>query len=174
MKAKSLTSIALMASLISVLGPLTIPLGPIPLSFASLAIYLSLYILGRKEGTISLIIYILLGLIGLPIFSGFGAGLAKVLGPTGGFILGYLPMALLSGYFIDAYKDSPYKQFLGLVIGLLILYLFGSLWLAFQADLSIKAAMALAVFPFIPGDLIKILLALYLGPSIEKKVKLGS
>lgn len=174
MKVKSLTRIALMASIISLLGPLTVPIGPIPLSLASLAIYLSLYVIGKKEGTISLLIYILLGLIGLPVFSGFGAGLSKVLGPTGGFIIGYLPMAFISGYFIDSYKNNPYKQFLGLVLGLVILYLFGSLWLALQASLSFKASLTLAVFPFIPGDLIKILLALYLGPSIEKKVRENS
>lgn len=172
MKTQSLTKIALLAAILAIFGPLSLPLGPIPLSLASFFIYLALYILGRKDGLISLSIYILLGLIGLPVFSGFGAGPSKVLGPTGGFIIGYLALGFIGGYFVDKYPKSSSKQFLGLLLANLVLYIFGASWLAYQASINLRASLTLAVFPFIPGDLLKILLAIKLGPKLRDRINI--
>ena len=95
--------IALMAAIISVLGPLSIPLPftPVPVSFTIMAVYLTAYLLGAKTGTVSVIIYILLGLAGVPVFSGFTGGAAKLVGPTGGYIIGFIFIAVIGGIFVQ-------------------------------------------------------------------------
>ena len=100
-KTYEITITALMAAVTCILAPLSIPIGPVPISFTNLAIYLSLYLLGWKKGTISYLIYLLLGLVGLPVFSGFTGGPAKLAGPTGGYIIGFIAMAIIAGLVID-------------------------------------------------------------------------
>ena len=80
---------------------MAIPIGPVPISLTNLAIYLSLYLLGWKWGTASYVVYMLIGMVGVPVFSGFTGGLGKLAGPTGGYIIGFVPMAVLAGLVID-------------------------------------------------------------------------
>ena len=98
---KQLALVGLMTAVICVLGPLAlnIPVSPVPISLGTLAIYFVVSVLGMKLGTISVIIYILLGLAGVPIFAGFTSGPGKLFGPTGGYIIGYIFMALICGFF---------------------------------------------------------------------------
>jgi len=166
--------IGVMAAVICILGPLSIPIGVVPVTFTNLAIYFSLYALGMKRGTMSYIIYMLIGFIGLPVFSGFGGGPSKIIGPTGGYLIGFIFMALISGFFIDKYFDKWYMCFTGMVLGMSVCYVFGSMWLSYQASISAAQAFAMGVIPFIPGDLIKILIASFLGPVIRKRlIKIG-
>ena len=92
---------AVMAAVLCVLGPLTVPIGAIPISLANFVICLTAWLLGPKFGTLSVVIYLAIGLIGVPVFSGYGAGLAKVAGPTGGYLVGYLLLAFIGGLFIE-------------------------------------------------------------------------
>lgn len=94
-KTKELTLIGLMAALTCIAGPLSLPLpfSPVPISLTNLAIYFSVYILGMKRGTISYLVYLLLGLVGLPVFSAFTSGPAKLFGPTGGYLIGFIFIA---------------------------------------------------------------------------------
>ncbi len=170
MKPQLMTRVALMAALMALMGPLTFPLGPVPLSFINLLIFLSLYLLGRRPSLMSLFLYIGLGLIGLPVFSGFTGGPSKLLGPTGGYIIGYLTMALLTGYFVEVYKAYS-LSILGMVLGQASCYILGTSWLALQLKLSFQAALMVGVYPFILGDLVKILLAAYLGPLLRTRLK---
>ena len=88
---------ALMTAVLCVLGPLSIPIGPVPISLTNFVIYITLYLLGTKLGTLSYCIYLLLGTAGLPIFSGYSGGLAKLAGPTGGYLVGFIAMAVKIG-----------------------------------------------------------------------------
>ena len=88
---------ALMTAVTCVLAPMSIPIGPVPISLTNLVIYFSLYLLGWKWGTVSYLVYVLIGMAGLPVFSGFTGGLGKLAGPTGGYIVGFLPMAVIAG-----------------------------------------------------------------------------
>ena len=97
MKTKDMTLTAVMAALICIAGPLSIFIGPIPLSLATFAVYLSGAALGKKRGTAAVGLYLLIGIIGVPVFSGFSGGFQKLAGVTGGYLVGYLPCALLSG-----------------------------------------------------------------------------
>lgn len=103
MKTRDMTMTGLFAALICILGPLSIviPGTPVPISFTNLAIYLAVMVAGWKRGTISYLIYLLLGMVGLPVFSAFTGGVAKLAGPTGGYLVGFIFMALISGIAID-------------------------------------------------------------------------
>ena len=91
--------IAVMTAVTCVLAPLSIPIGPVPISLTNLVIYFSLYILGTKKGTISYVIYLLIGLVGIPVFSSFTGGPGKLFGPTGGYLIGFIPLALTTKCF---------------------------------------------------------------------------
>ena len=162
--------IGVMAAVICILGPLSIPIGVVPISFTNLAIYLSLYTLGMKKGTISYIIYMLIGFIGIPVFSNFSGGPSKLLGPTGGYIIGFIFMALIAGFFIDSFFEKWYLCFIGMVLGTIVCYAIGTAWLAHQANMQIAAALSVGVIPFIPGDLVKIAISSFAGPQVRKRL----
>lgn len=169
---KSITIIGLMAAVTCIMGPLSlsIPVSPVPISLTNLAVYFSIYVLGMKRGTASYIIYLLIGLIGIPVFSSFTSGPAKLLGPTGGYLIGFIFMAIICGFFIDKWNNRLIN-FVGMVLGTLVCYAFGTAWLAYQASMGFNAALAAGVIPFIPGDLTKIVIALIVGPEIRKRLK---
>ena len=105
MKKKStvyqLTTCALMAALMCILGPNSVPIGPVPVSLTNLVIYLAVYLLGTKGSTISYIVYLFLGMVGLPVFSGYEGGFGKLAGPTGGYLIGFILMAIVCGIFME-------------------------------------------------------------------------
>ncbi|MCI5878926.1 MAG: biotin transporter BioY [Lachnospiraceae bacterium] len=169
----SITQIAVigvMTAVICILAPFSLPIGPVPISFTNLAIYIALYVLGMKRGTISYLIYLLIGLVSVPVFSGFTGGPQKLFGPTGGYLIGFIPMAVIAGIVIDKCMKKWYFCLLAMIAGTWVCYLFGTAWLAFQANMTFKAALAAGVIPFIIEDLIKMVLALLIGPQIHKQL----
>ena len=114
-KTYEMTVTALMTAVTCILAPLSIPIGPVPISFTNLAIYLSLYLLGWKRGTISYLVYLLIGLVGVPVFSGFTGGIGKLAGPTGGYIIGFIAMAVIAGLVIDKCHNR-WLQLLGILL----------------------------------------------------------
>lgn len=171
-----LTLTAVMAAVICVLGPISmaIPISPVPISLASMAVYLAVTVLGMKLGTLSCLIYLLLGLVGLPVFSGGGAGAAKLFGPTGGYLVGYLFLALIAGAFVGRYTENKWKSIafaaLGMVLGTMVLYALGTAWLAYSAGMDFQAALWAGVIPFIPGDLVKMVIAVLLGSAVRGRL----
>ena len=161
---------AVMAAVTCVVSPFSINIGPIPISLCTLALYLSVYLLGWKRGAVSCLVYILLGLVGMPVFSNFSGGLAKVAGPTGGYIVGYIPLVIIAGILVERY-DNRIVQLLGMVLGTVVLYALGTAWFCVQSGTPLGEAMGMCVIPFIPGDLIKMVIALVLGPVIRDRLK---
>lgn len=170
---KQLSLAGLMTAIICILAPfaLPIPVSPVQISLGTLAIYFVLTVLGLKLGTISVVVYILLGLAGLPVFAGFTGGAGKLLGPSGGFILGYIFMALICGFFIDKWGNNIFFSFLGFLLGTAVLYLFGSLWLIYQTSVTLSQAILAYAVPYIPADLIKLILAMSLGRQVRKRLE---
>ncbi|MBQ1687662.1 MAG: biotin transporter BioY [Lachnospiraceae bacterium] len=170
---RTMALIAVFTALTCILAPmsLSIPISPVPISLTNLVIYFSIYILGWKRGTVSYILYLLIGLIGIPVFSGYTSGPAKLFGPTGGYLIGFILMALVCGIFVDYFKKNYYLQALGFVLGTAICYALGTLWLSYQANLAFKAALMAGVIPFIPGDLVKIILAIVLGNTVRQQLQ---
>ena len=171
-----LTLTAVMAAVICVLGPISmaIPISPVPISLASMAVYLAVTVLGMKLGTLSCLIYLLLGLVGLPVFSGGSAGAAKLFGPTGGYLVGYLFLALIAGAFVGRYTENKWKSIafaaLGMVLGTMVLYALGTAWLAYSAGMDFQAALWAGVIPFNPGDLVKMVIAVLLGSAVRGRL----
>lgn len=162
-----MTSCALMAALMCALGPLSVPIGPIPVTLTNLVIYLAVWLLGSKGATISTLVYLLLGAVGLPVFSGFQGGLAKLAGPTGGYLVGFLLVAFLGGLFVEKSKRNVLISIAGMIVGTALLYLLGTAWFVFQTGSEPGHALSLCVYPFIPFDLGKIVLASLFGKLIR-------
>ena len=141
---------ALMAAVTCVIAPMAIPIGPVPISFTNLAIYLSLYLLGWKWGSVSYLVYVLIGAVGVPVFSGFTGGLGKLAGATGGYIVGFLPMAVIAGLVIDRYQNRGI-QMAGMLVGTAVCYAFGTVWFCFVMDSTPLAAPEPVRLPLHPG-----------------------
>lgn len=172
-KTTTLVLIGLMAAITCIMGPFSIPLpfNLVPISLTNLVIYFTMYILGMKKGTISYCIYLLIGLVGLPVFSAFTGGAGKLLGPTGGYLIGFIFLALISGFFIDKWGNNMWLCMTGMVLGTIVCYIFGTIWLAYQAHMNFEAALWAGVIPFIPGDVIKMIMAMLLGPQIRNRLR---
>lgn len=163
-----ITFMALMAALTCILGPLSLPIGPVPISLTNFVVYLSVAILGVTYGTASYGIYLLLGAVGLPVFSGFSAGVGRIVGPTGGYLVGFIVMALIGGIIMEVSKRNPVITILGWVLATAVDYLLGTVWFMYVMHYSLGKALAVCVFPFILGDCIKIVAATLLGLEVRK------
>ena len=161
---------ALMAAVMCVLGPLTMPIGAVPISLANFVICLTAWLLGPKFGTLSVAVYLCIGLIGVPVFSGYGAGLAKLAGPTGGYLVGYLLLALIGGLFIEKSNGNPVVSGIGLVLGDAACYVLGTAWFVFQMQCELGYALSVCVYPFIALDLAKIVVSCIVGALLRKRL----
>ncbi|HBK01454.1 MAG TPA: biotin transporter BioY [Clostridiales bacterium] len=156
---KEIAYTGLAAAILCVLAPLSIPIGPVPLTLATLAVFFVSASLGWKKGTIAVIVYILLGLTGLPVFSSFNGGVGVVAGPTGGYIVGYIPCAFLTGLLVDLFGKHKFVYPLAMVAGLAACYLFGTIWFSISQQVTFVAALSTCVVPFLVFDSIKIVAA---------------
>ena len=123
----------------------------------------------RRAGA-AVLVYVLLGAVGVPVFNGFTGGLGVVAGPTGGYIVGFIPLALLSGLAVERFPDSRVLQFAGMILATAVLYALGTAWYCVQAGKTLGVALGACVFPFIPGDLAKMVVALVLGPVLRERL----
>lgn len=171
-RTRKLTLIGLMSALLCILGPLSIPLpvSPVPITLTNFAVYIIVYILGMRSGTVSVLIYLCLGTAGLPVFSAFSGGLAKLAGPTGGYLAGFLFLALIQGFLMERFPGKNAAAVTGMILGLAMCYLFGTAWLAVQMNLTFFAALGIGVLPYLPGDAVKIILAAVVGPKLRAAV----
>lgn len=172
MKVKEITFTALMAAVCCILGPLSIPIGAIPISLSVLSVYLCVFALGTKFGTVSVLIYLLLGAVGLPVFSGFQGGIAKLAGPTGGYIIGFVFQAFVTGIFLDIASRSEgirkyVIQIIGMVIGLAVCYTFGTIWFMVSTSTPLAASLSTCVIPFLPFDALKIAIGAIVGNALR-------
>lgn len=170
----TIAMIALMTAVTCILGPLSVPIGPVPISLTNLAIYFTVILLGWKKGTVSYVIYLLIGLVGVPVFSSFSAGPAKLFGPTGGYLIGFIFLAMISGWFIEKFPGKRVMYFVGMVLGTAVCYALGTAWLAYEAEMTFQAALMAGVIPFIIGDIAKMIVAIIVAPMIKNPlVKAG-
>ncbi|MGI6217413.1 MAG: biotin transporter BioY [Coriobacteriales bacterium] len=152
--------IALFVVIITVCAWIKIP-GPVPVTLQTMAVFMAVSILGTKRGTAAVGSYIVLGLLGLPVFAGFAGGFAYLFGLTGGYIIGFLPTAFLTGWLIDRFGKTVPVMIGAMFAGLLVCYAFGTIWFiavsgsAFDAA-SLQYVLSLCVYPFIIPDAIKI------------------
>lgn len=165
---RTYSRIALFAALIAAGSYISIPLpgSPVPVVLANLFAVLAGMVLGPVNGAVSAVIYLLIGTAGLPVFSAGSGGPAHLVGPTGGYLVGYIAAALVTGLVVRAlhsercgkYRATAYGT-LAAVAGMAAVYLPGVFWMAFLLELSLPAALATGVVPFIPGDILKAVVA---------------
>lgn len=169
---KSLILAAEFAAIIAIFSQFTIPLGLIPLTGQTLAVGFTATILGRRVGTQAILIYLLMGFIGLPVFAGMKAGIGVLFGPTGGYLIGFIFTGLLVGSILEK-TDFTYSWAIAAnVIGAMIPLIFGSIWLKFFSDSTWLAAFTGGFLPFILPGLIKAIAAAYIGIAVRKRIKL--
>lgn len=171
----SMTLIALMAAIIAVCSWITVPIGPVPFTLQTFGVFLALRFLGGKKGTLAIIIYILLGVVGVPVFANFKGGLGAIMGPTGGYILGFILSGIVVILFELVKKKKMVVNAIADVIGLLVCYALGTAWFYFtmgvEKGMSVYKVLTLCVIPFIIPDLIKILLAELICIKMPKNIK---
>ncbi|MDO4459493.1 MAG: biotin transporter BioY [Clostridia bacterium] len=181
-KVLSIVLVGLMTAVMCVISPISVPIGTVPISFQILALYLVLYVLDWKRSTIAVLLYLILGAVGLPVFAGYVGGIAKLTGPTGGYLVSYIPFAIICGIVFDRFpieeaetaKDKAVRcviHFAAMLVGTAVCYTLGTAWFCIQASYSVGAALAICVIPFIPFDIAKGIVAMIVGPQIRKALK---
>lgn len=177
MKTKHMTLVALFAAIIVVLAAIPaipLPFSPVPITLQPLGVFLCAALLGSKLGGLSVLIYVLLGAIGLPVFSSGAAGIGVILGPTGGYLIGFVIGAFVIGFLME---KGPFtglvRDIFAMAVGLTVIYGLGTLQLSIVTDMPLTKALAVGSLPYIPLDIVKMGLALALARPIKKRVALS-
>lgn len=175
MKTRNLTTISLFSAFICIFSFITIPIGSIPITLGIFAVFLTSLTLGVKKALPSVLIYILCGSVGLPVFGGFQGGVHILLGPTGGYIIGYIFIAFISGFASDIVKKFPTNKRMHILFPSCILamtgcYITGTLHFSFICNISFSEALKICVYPFIVIDTLKIYFAIIISECLKKRI----
>lgn len=168
--------IGLFAALIAVCSWISIPL-TVPITLQTMAVCLTSGLLGSKRGTLTTVIYILLGLVGLPVFAGFSSGISALLSPSGGYIIGFIFTSLITGIVSDKTNGRLLPLVVSMVVGILVCYAFGTAWFAAvyanqnESPAAITTILGWCVIPFIIPDAVKITVAAVLTNRLKRFVK---
>lgn len=167
---KDMTVTALVTAVICIIAPFSVPIAisPIPVTLALFALFLAGIILGKKKGVVCTVIYLLLGMVGLPVFNGFCGGMQKLVGPTGGYLIGYLFLVFFTGWFVEKFPNRILMYFVGGVVGSIVCYAFGTIWFVLQYKVGVLEALTMCVFPYIPLDVLKLVAAVIVGSQVRK------
>ena len=178
MKTKSMILVSLFASITAIFAFLpAIPLSfsPVPITFQLLGVFLAGAILGGRLGALSQLVYLLIGIIGIPVFSGGSAGISVLFGPTGGYLIGFPIAAYLIGLLVKKSESKPNKinlyTLLAIILPILIIYVPGTLQLSFILKMPLQKAFVIGSLPYIPLDIVKCVLALVIAFPTRKRLK---
>lgn len=170
LKLRMMIVTALFAAIIGVMAQMTIPLPLVPITGQTLAIGLAATILGSRFGTLSVILYLVIGSTGVPVFAEFSGGVSKLIGPTGGYLVGFLPATFLIGWFMEKTAFTFKNAVIANSMGMFVTLAFGTAWLKIAAELSWSAALAGGFTPFIIGGFIKAALASWMGVLVRNRL----
>ncbi|MFT8362986.1 MAG: biotin transporter BioY [Sporolactobacillus sp.] len=168
---KNLILSALFAAITAILAQITIPLPLVPITGQTFAVALTATILGSRYGALSMIVYALLGAIGLPVFSGMSGGFAAIIGPSGGYIIGFIVTAFITGWILERTTFNLPMALIANLVGMIVTLIIGTIQLKFVADLSWMKAIAFGATPFILVGIIKAALASWLGILIRQRLE---
>ena len=172
---KGMTEVAMMAALTCILAQISIPLpGGVPMTLQTFAVTLAGIVLGAKKGAASMLVYILLGAAGLPVFAGFTGGVQCLVGPTGGFLISFPLMALIIGLGFGDTAKSTAAKLMFLALGTAVNYAVGMLMFCVLMDADAGYAFSVCVLPFIPTTILKAALAWVVGLRIKKAIPGGN
>jgi biotin transport system substrate-specific component len=166
---RDLVLTGMFAAILCVMAQITIPIQPIPFSLSIFALFLIGALLQPRYAFLAALIYLLLGAFGVPVFAGFKGGLTHLTGPTGGYLMAYPLMTLVTSLFHQLGKKHRIISLsIGMTISLFLCYLIGTLWFTFITGKTLYVALTLCVFPFVPFDIVKIILAVSVSLLIRK------
>lgn len=173
-KTLDIALIPMFTAIIAVCSWISIP-GPVPFTLQTFGVFLAVGTLGGKRGTVSVLIYLLLGAIGAPVFSGFTGGIGKLFGSTGGYIIGFLCSALIMWGMEALLGRKNFIKILSMVLGLIVCYLFGTIWFMVvytnnNGEIGLWSALTMCVIPYIIPDAVKIALAFILSAKLSKYI----
>lgn len=168
---KEMTQIGMCAALMAIFSQLSIPLPftTVPVTLQIFGLVVLAVIVGSKIGTLSLIVFVILGAIGLPVFANFSGGFGVIVGPTGGYIIGFIIMAFLIGY--ASSKRNKIFLFIAAYIGVTIDLIIGTLYLKVVTGMTMQGALIAGLYPFIIKDFITVALAVFIGLKVKKSVE---
>ncbi len=168
---RDMTACALMAVLLCVCTWIAIP-GPVPFTLQTLAVFTAVELLGARRAFWSVAVYLLMGAAGLPVFSGMAGGLGILLGPTGGYLLGFLLVPLICRT-VTAVGKGKAVRIVGMVLGMIGCYALGTAWFVFVGSgADWRGALMLCVVPFLLPDAVKLVLAMTLASTLRKRIHL--
>ena len=172
-RTRDLAFIAMMAALTAVCAWITVPFSIVPFTLQTFGVFLSLSLLGGRRGTAAIVLYLCLGLVGLPVFAGFSGGIGPLLGPTGGYLVGFAATGLVYWAVTARLGEKPAVKLAALVLGLAVCYAFGTLWFirVYTEPTTVAATLMLCVIPYIPADAVKLALALAVSQRVGKAVR---
>jgi biotin transport system substrate-specific component len=162
---------SLMAALIAAGAYLAIPIGPVPIVLQNLFVFLAGLLLGARWGLACIGIYLLAGICGLPVFAGGTGGIGRLVGPTGGYLLGYIPAIAAIGWLSAKGKHKTVGDYLALIIGASLVYAFGVTWLQVVTGMPWEKTLMVGMVPFLPGDVIKIIVAVPMARVLRPYLK---
>lgn len=161
---------AIFSVIIAIFAQITIPLGLIPLTLQTFIIGLTVTVLGLRTGTWAIIIYLFLGLIGLPVFAGGSAGMGVLFGPTGGFLIGFIFNGLVTGGILERTGKTHFWAIIANLLGAMVTLAIGSIWLKYSAGMDWLPAFQAGFFPFIVPGAIKAIAASTLGIVLVQRL----
>lgn len=169
--------IALFTALIAICSQISIPIGPVPFTLQTLGVFITAALLGWKKGTISVLVYILIGLVGVPVFAGFSGGIGSVASPAFGYVIGFIFTAIVVGLCKNIFKNKIIPLVISMVIGLFLCYIVGTIWFMSVygitgTSVDLGAVLGWCVWPFIVPDVCKIAVAAILVNRLDKIIKL--
>lgn len=170
---KNIVFIAIMAAIMCVIAPVSFSIGIIPITLGTFSFCLVGGLLSYRKAFATVLIYILIGFIGIPVFSSYQSGVGVVLGVTGGYLVGYLPSVLVISIIVNKFKSKIYVYPLAMIIGILTCYLFGTIWFMFQSGNTFIHTLSICVIPFIIPDLIKVVVASFITYTLNNKTIIG-
>ncbi len=176
MSTKDLALTGMFAVVIAVCSWISIPTA-VPFTLQTFAVFSALGLLGGKRGFFAVLVYMLLGAVGLPVFAGFKSGVAVLVGSTGGYIVGFLIIAGVYWVAEVFIGKQIIVRIISMVIGLALCYLFGTVWFVTvftrtNGDISLFKALQMCVIPFVIWDLLKMALALSVTSAVGKRIKI--
>jgi biotin transport system substrate-specific component len=162
---------SLFVALIAVGAFIAIPIGPVPIVLQNMFVLLAGLLLGPVWGLACVAVYLIIGLAGLPVFAGGTSGMGKLFGPTGGYLLGYLPCVFITASVSKGLGKKPAFDILAMVLGSLIVYSAGVPWLKAVMGISLEKAIMIGMVPFLIGDALKIVAAAFLAKALRPLMK---
>jgi len=163
---------SLFVALIAIGAFISIPIGPVPIVLQNMFVLLASIILGPLWGLASVAVYLVIGLAGLPVFAGGTSGIGKLFGPTGGYLLGYLPCVFITASISKGLGKKMSSDIIAMLIGSLIVYAAGVPWLKVVTSMTFQKALAVGMVPFLIGDALKIVAAAFIAKTLRPVIKL--